>query len=571
MRTLLGVMAYRGPDGLGTWGDGSISLGHLSLQTTADAAPTAQPVRRGNLSLTAACRLDNRAELLRELQLQHSSREVGDTEIILAAYERWGQNCVERLLGDFAFALWDGDRQALFCARDPIGVESLYYVTSERMFACASELRPLLTLDGVRARLDGEGVAAYFMPLIASGAETLVKDVRRLPAGYTLEVGQSGLRLRRYWEPDPGRVLRLGSDQAYAEGLRAVLTDAVRNRLRTSRSIGSALSGGIDSSSVTAIARALYEHPGGQPLPALSVMFPAPDNEQKWIEPVLAQGKLRWTPINWSGEILPSTDADISFFDSHEFITRALVRGAAQAGIGVLLSGLGGDAALSWGHSRYGSLWKLALDGQPIAAATQSARRVAKRLLRRDSQPDARVSLFPPRLAGELDLAERWRQIMHRAKRSSPRELHALRLDQTSRTGVFEADAALAAKHGVEVRSPFLDRKVIEYCLALPTVQKEGGGMPRMVLRRAMDGLLPAEVRWRRGKWNADTLALQALRRIREEAPHIPGAEGPLASFLDPAVVQSAWRSLDGAHASALSTTWMLASLDLQVRSCDLQ
>jgi asparagine synthetase B (glutamine-hydrolysing) len=235
----------------------------------------------------------------------------------------------------------------------------------------------------------------------------------------------------------------------------------------------------------------------------------------------------------------------------------------------VLLTGDGGDEALSWGHLRVASVRSLIRERHLLPAARGIVRRCTELLSGHRREPGSYgVELVSPQLAADLDLAARSRELTDRINASSPRELHALRIELSSRTGSREAQVAHAAPHGLNIRSPFLDRRVLEFCLALPTNQKEGRGPPRAVLRRAMEGLLPPEVLWR-GKWAAKTVTTEALRRIRARSRLVPGVEGPLSGFLDPLAVQAAWSALDGPHipADAFAATWMLAALDVQIRS----
>jgi asparagine synthase (glutamine-hydrolysing) len=573
---MLDAISYRGPDGRGTWNLGSLGLGHLLLRNTPESVTDHQPLQLGNLTLSASCRIDNRPDLLSRLELAIPPSNVTDAEIILRAYTRWGERCVDYLIGDFAFVLWDSGRQALFCARDPIGVEPLYYVHCGGLFACASEIRPLLTLPEIAPTLDDEGVAAYLVPFLAAPDVTLVRDVKRLPGGHTLTVDRSGSRLRRYWAPDPRRAIRLRSDGEYAEALRGVLIEAVRCRLRSTAPIGTMLSGGLDSSSVACIIRSLQPEMERGAIPAVSVLYPNADegDERQWIEAVLADGGMTWHPVPWSGEILPAPEADVSFFSPTILVHRDAFQGAADAGVRVLLGGDGGDAALSWGNLALGSALSLFRAGY-WTAGTRALVRPLYRFVRRSGGvtrqlgTDSFAAILAPEIAERLHVRERQRDFLSRIHRGSPRYRHALRLEVTGAAGRLEAEVALAARHGLELRSPFWDKRVLELCLALPAEQKESTPMPRMVLRRAMDGLLPSVVQWRHGKWAGQSPMADVLRRIRDESPHPPGMDDRMSRFLNPSVLRRYWDSLDRADVSAdyRLLCWSVASLEAQGRA----
>jgi asparagine synthase (glutamine-hydrolysing) len=565
LTAVMGAMTHRGPDGAGTWAAGPVSLGRL--RTALAHNGDAKPARLDRLAVTAVCRIDNRAELRSMLGL--GGTQVADPELILHAYRRWGESCAERLLGDFAFALWDGERQAVFCARDHVGIEPFYYVASPGLFACASETRALMGLDAVEPRLDEAGVAAFLLPALNDGELTLVRDVKRLPAGHTLTAAGARVRLRRYWRPNPRAVLRLASDRDYAVALRETLTEAVRCRRPAGTAVGTALSGGLDSSSVAVLMRRLRGDRG--PMPAFSVLYGPNDAERARIEAVLAAAALAWRPVQWSGE-LPLADprADISFFSTHMLANRDAFAAAPGAGVRVLFGGDGGDQALSWGHLAHASRLTLIREGQWDAAARQVAR-IAVRGGPAVGTPAAppELALLGPALARRLDAPDRLRERADRLRRGSLRAQHAARLELNSAVGTLEADSALAARHGVVLRSPFWDRRVLELGLAMPADQKEGRGMPRVVLRRAMDGLLPAAVLWRQGKWSGRTPIRDALEHTRRASGDALGLGGPLAELLEPGCVRAAWALVNDAEAPAsrLLTCWSLAWLDAQIQA----
>ena len=176
-------LAHRGPDGKGTWLGGRVGLGHLLLTTTPESQNERLPLERDGLTITADARLDNRDELLRALDI---SPAAPDGELILAAYGRWGEACPARLLGDFAFAVWDTRRRILFAARDHFGVKPLYYFCSPGVFAFASELKALLPVPFVPRRLDEERVADYLLSLGEDTESTFYRDIRRLPPAHTI-------------------------------------------------------------------------------------------------------------------------------------------------------------------------------------------------------------------------------------------------------------------------------------------------------------------------------------------------------------------------------------------------
>jgi asparagine synthase (glutamine-hydrolysing) len=184
-------LAHRGPDGGGVWNDGAVGLAHRMLRTTPESFREWLPLANatGDLILTADARIDNREELIAELGLaDRPLDEISDSRLILGAYEKWGEGCPEKLLGDFAFAIWDGRCRRLFCARDHVGVKPFYYYRSARVFAFASEIKALLSLGAVPRQLNEVRVADHLVGNFADRTITFYRDIFRLPAAHSMTV-----------------------------------------------------------------------------------------------------------------------------------------------------------------------------------------------------------------------------------------------------------------------------------------------------------------------------------------------------------------------------------------------
>jgi asparagine synthase (glutamine-hydrolysing) len=202
------LMAHRGPDGDGHWNAESIAIGHCALNTTLESIGERQPLHdeTGNLSLTFDGRIDNREELLSLLPENGSGpHSHSDAELVIAAYRKWGEECAAHLLGDFAFAIWDRHRRQLFCARDPLGVCPLFYAESGNTFVCASEIRSLFALPGLKKEPQLAVVTARLLGKHVQFDETLYNGIIRLPMAHCLTVTAQGVSRRRYWEIDPNR------------------------------------------------------------------------------------------------------------------------------------------------------------------------------------------------------------------------------------------------------------------------------------------------------------------------------------------------------------------------------
>ncbi|HET6568746.1 MAG TPA: lasso peptide isopeptide bond-forming cyclase, partial [Rhodothermales bacterium] len=367
------ALAHRGPDGSGRWVQGSAGLGHHMLWSTPESLTEKLPYEHAasGLVVTSDARIDNRDELLAQLGLdRRRERPIGDSEIIAAAYERWGEDCPDRLIGDFAFAIWDARRQGFFCARDCFGVKPIYYYHHRgHLFAFASEIKALLRLNEVPRRLNEARVADYLASVSDDKAATFYAGILRIPPAHCLWVDSEGLRIREYWRLDPSRELRLGSDEAYAETFREVFTEAVRCRVRSAFPVGSTVSGGLDSSSIACVASGMLNAPETPPFHTFSFVFDAvPESDERaYIEAalsVLSAEKHYVHPDRFG--VFGDVERTLWHLDQPPFIRnlylwKALYEDARKAGVRVLLDGEDGDTVISRGDA---TLYHIAMEGR---------------------------------------------------------------------------------------------------------------------------------------------------------------------------------------------------------------
>jgi asparagine synthase (glutamine-hydrolysing) len=536
------LMERRGPDGTGLWLDGSVALGHTLLATTPESLNETLPLCHPETGcvITADVRLDNRPELLPALGESRRLAQAGDGRLLLEAYLRWGDSCVDHLLGDFAFAIWDPRHRRLFAARDHMGMRQLIYHHQEgRFFAFATEPRAVLALPRTPYRINEARIADFLVnPLEGvDKTSTFFEEVFRLPPGHTTTLGADRLQHRHYWRPETQPELQLESDDAYAEAFLEVFTEAVRCRLRsTDGSLGSMLSGGMDSGSIVAVARGILAAEGRGPLKTFSAVGPdaATCRETRTIHAALTMGGIDPQLIDYTrlGNLLPALTelmwAVDEPFDGNMNLARAVYLSASRHGIKVMLDGAGGDTLLSegshlrrliasgkwlrawneaigqkrfWGPSY--RAWKLMFGGIRSAATPNWLRRRRRNWLNSKSF-DAALSktLISATFAERVGLRERLERLSsHRS--AEPVSFALERAEAVGHpflTVGRERYDRVAAGLAIEARDPTLDIRLIELATSLPGSQLLGSGWPKIVLRRAMDGLLPDEVRWRTGK-----------------------------------------------------------------------
>jgi len=277
---MIGVMRHRGPDEFGAWRDRSVFLGHARLSII-DLAAGQQPMTtaQGRHWITFNGEIFNYPELRAELQgLGHTFRTSSDTEVILAAYDQWGPECVERFNGQFAFAIYDRHQRRLFLARDRFGIRPLFLTEHQGQLLFASEIKSLRAYPGLNLELEPAALAEIFHHWTPIGAGTAFRGVAQLPPGHVAMVGDNAfgaaaaaplpdcLRVRRYWHPtflparEDHRFVPAAERDRYAAEVREALVDAATIRLRADVPVGAYLSGGLDSSATAAIIHKYTDH-----------------------------------------------------------------------------------------------------------------------------------------------------------------------------------------------------------------------------------------------------------------------------------------------------------------------
>ncbi len=259
IKVMTDAIAHRGPDGEGIWTDGPVGFGHRRLAILDLSAAGAQPMQRDELVITYNGEIYNFIELQKELRrLGHTFTSRTDTEVILAAYKEWGKECVRRFNGMFAFAIWDSLRKELFLARDRYGIKPLYYGFFGNIFLFGSEQKTILSYPTVPCDIDLEGLLEYFTFQNFFTNKTLTKKIQIFPAGCTslVPAKHTGTELKytRYWDFDFQEPKTPLSENEYLEELNFLFSQAVKRQLISDVEVGTYLSGGIDSGSITALA-----------------------------------------------------------------------------------------------------------------------------------------------------------------------------------------------------------------------------------------------------------------------------------------------------------------------------
>jgi asparagine synthase (glutamine-hydrolysing) len=583
------MISHRGPDGVKLWHQDQVGLGQAMLLTTPESCHEMLPYWDAdtNLAITADARLDNRDDLIQRLRLQSlPDRQLTDSYLILRAYRQWGEHCLERLLGDFAFAIWDQTNQVMFCGRDHMGVKPFVYHHSRQSFIFASEVKGVLAWPQVPRNLDEMRIAQHLCVVAEEKVRTFYQAVVRLPAAHGLLIYPDGQRQWCYWQPDTKTELRLGSDEAYAEAFHDLFTATVHCRMRSAYRVGSMLSGGLDSSSIACIGRNYLAQTGSKELfPTFSAVFPSlakdyPEiDERPYIKAVIDSGGFephniyadQFSPLESRAQADWHIDGPSLAFNL--YMDWIIFKAAQEQGVRVLFSGQDGDSTVGYGHeylthlARRGRWLKMHQEAKQLAKVFYNSRVSAQFLmwqygfrylippavwqLRDALRPKGKKTrglaasrLINPAFAKRLGLDDYLHDLdCHKKRACSIREEHASHLVDGVMEYTLETLDQLASAFSVQMRYPFCDKRLIEFCVSVPPGQRLQQGWTRSIQRRGMDSVLPKEVRWRPDKGN---LSANFKQKMAQEQTFLDDAilnQGHLVEdYVNLSVLQKAYR-----------------------------
>ncbi|MDV6331088.1 asparagine synthase-related protein [Asticcacaulis sp. 201] len=529
LKTILDATPYRAPDGYVMWQDSqvAIGLGYMRVLPEDPSRPTIH--RSGDLQLICDARLDNRSDLLASLDLPNT---VSEGDIIIAAYLCWGAACVDHFIGDFAFIIYNCQNGHIFACRDHLGIRPLFYRFDQAGLIIASEMRVLVKPGYPFADLSEQGPIPSQIADFVGGSNhqehtVLYEGVKRLPAGHILRFEpEQGLHVEQYWQP-AAQTEPVNLAQAHEE-LRTLFFQAVQDRLRSSRPVAAMLSGGLDSTSVACTAATLLQAQG-KVLDTFSIVFDkSPEiNERPFIEIALKKDGFRAHFLSFDGlaplENMTDRLRDLGRVVANPGTVMSYKANSeiSKAGFRVLLHGHGGDEVISHGYYRVDELaaaqkwpevWEALkcmdrINGHPVFSEflvyfISHAKFKGAHLLRRTVAKLINVfARKPPQI-----LAPSFQETVgapHREpKYFSEADYHLSFLRSPFLTTVLETLELLAATAGIQARFPFFDIRIVGLSLALPSETKMADGWTRLIMRRAMDGILPPEIQWRTSKFD---------------------------------------------------------------------
>ncbi|WP_063688143.1 asparagine synthase (glutamine-hydrolyzing) [Bradyrhizobium stylosanthis] len=534
---LTGLIAHRGPFGEGTWfsADRALAFGHRRLAIIDPGEGGYQPMLSadGRYVIVYNGEIYNFLELRRELEARGTVfRSQSDTEVILAAWEAWREDMLPRFNGMWALAIFDTGTRELFLARDRFGIKPLLYAVSPERFVFASEQRALVRSGLIDPSVETE-VARRLM-FDAFGIEgsdrTLFRQVRRLQAGHCMWLRQGKVGVRRWWRTIDHLPAVPATEAERVAGFRELFQDAVALRMRSDVPIGTCLSGGFDSSAVICT-MAAHEQAGMGPRDsaawrhAFVATFPGASNDER----PMAEEAAAWAKVEptflaiGQGDALTDLDRILDDLDDVYIglpsAAWLIYRQLRQNNVTVSLDGHGADELMgAYLQEGRAAAFRIRNAAEDLASRSPLARRGVDLLrvlaLKRQGVYFLRSGLrdlpSPLPLVGEDDVLPReWGGLNRRLYRM----FHSTVLPTILRN--FDR---LSMAHGVEVRMPFMDWRLVTYTMALPESSKSADGYTKAVARRAMEGLMPESIR-------------TARRKVGFNSPMPEWLNGPLAGW----------------------------------------
>lgn len=521
------------------------------------------------LTITADAIIDNRTELFALLDISEEPNKcITDSELILLAYKKWGQDCPKFLLGDFAFAIWDEKKKKLFCTRDHVGKRTFYYYYSNNIFAFCTVIKPLFVAYDKDVSLNERWVTDF---LALQGVlhesecnETIYKDIYQLPPAYTIILDCEGIKKNQYWNPlKEVQPLRLKSDKEYDEAFKKVFFEAVHCRLRSSNEVGIMLSGGLDSGSVACIAASKLSQEGKKIKAFSSIpMLKYKDNlskcytanESDFIEAISnsvdnidvtycrSEGKHSLTNIESFINILEQPYKTIE----NLFWYNEIIETASENGCKVLLDGQYGNCTISYGDFFIHALtlyrekriltlikeirsYSKLKNIHPYIVSKAVTKMILPYKFRKavSSKLNKNYDRFS-KVPVNSQLVKKWNvekrfdeeNLNQRTQRYFDLyETHKQIVNPVAFSHIGAMETKLSLANGIVKRDPTRDKRVIEFCLSLPTEQFVKNGQERYLIRRSMEGILPDKVRL-----NISTRGLQSadwIQRLIPEWEHI--------------------------------------------------
>lgn len=533
IRRMTDAMAHRGPDAVGFFSDGAMTLGHLRLSIIDLSSAANQPFtdHSGRYVIVFNGEIYNYNEVKQRLK-EYPFHTTSDTEVLVAAYAKWGPDCLTYCRGMYAFAIWDRQERELFIVRDRLGVKPVYYFADEQRLLFASELRGILATGWVERKADPAALLDYFSYQSISYPYSVIKDIRQLEAGSWMKIKDGRIEKKVYWDVTGTKVdFDLSSPERIMKRVKELMLQSVERRLVSDVPVGAFLSGGIDSSAVVG----LMSEAGSSRPNTFNISFEEEEYDESTYADIIARKfnthhtRILLKPAVFLDELMNGLDAlDIPSGDGiNTYVVSKAIR---QNGMTVALSGAGGDELFA-GYpffqqylqvKKMGGLWKLPAGVRKLLAGILAGgqtygkkARMGQMLQLPSNNIDQMYPVFrqiiSPGLLSRLTAIDPGGKgitavgLELAGKRASLMRLPLLSqvsaaeyLGYTQHTLLKDTDQMSMAV-SLEVREPYFDQDLVEFVLAIPDEIKRPL-YPKSLLVESLKPLLPDEVVHRKKK-----------------------------------------------------------------------
>jgi asparagine synthase (glutamine-hydrolysing) len=550
------AVPHRAVDGTTYWWGEQAGLAYLSLIVTPESQHEHQPYVEGNCVIIADARIDNRSELTRTLNL--TSNSLTDAGLILAAYHYWGLDCLQHIIGDFAFVIWDSQRKRVLLARDPMAMRPLYYRLEEQRLLFATEVKQIIAAHDVPVEINEPALAAFFAGPNMPPEWTFYKGIEQLPAGHALIVEEGQHRLWQFWDVDPSYRIQYKNEEDYLEHFRELFKEAVECRLRSIKPVGLLLSGGMDSASVAATVGGLFKTKSTQTFPPFLTFCHAftefPECDERYISSLIVNHfgfptmDVR-TEDAWPLKDYPAhgPDRDDPYLGAFQALIEFDLAIARDRNVGVLISADRGNLLTDgWEINPWGMLLtgRWAALRRDLQAESEFYGRSMRRTIYNYFVSSVISNLWPEYTAPHL------RETVRRLLGRKPRERtiypfwvcedFAQRINlkeivlqnqhppspirASGRKWRYEMIFAYMhmrgmvwsertfARFGINFADPWSDRRLVSFVLAIPTEMINHPSEYKRLTRNAMRGIMPESARQQVRKILPSPYYLSAIR-----------------------------------------------------------
>ena len=583
LKKMTDALAHRGPDGEGLWqnGNGNVLLGHrrLSIIDLSDSGnqpmhfpaiphliPYPSPLRgeggSSRYTIVHNGEIYNYLELKEELKKKgYNFRSQTDTEVIVAAYDYWQDECVDYFDGMFAFAIWDEKEKELFAARDRFGEKPFFYYFDGKQLLFASEMKSLWAA-GIE-RIPNQKMLFNFITIgytdhPSQPGETFFENISKLPAATTLSYNtrKNELILEKYWDIDPEKQDKKITDREAEEKFIHFFTTSIKRRLRSDVSVGTSLSGGLDSSSVIS---AIYELQNSA-LPAVqginttqtfTACFPGFEKDElEFSKKITEKFNLRQSIVNVSGDEMMKDWEKLCYHQEEPFGSASIYGQykvyelAKQHDVKVLLDGQGADETLAGYHKYYKWYWQELFRNRKLFRSKELKAAVEMGISEKFGFRNIIAAYFPGFATVTLEnqyllKAIRQEDLTKDFVKLQSKEAYYTTPDHFTLNGVLHFNTCThgleellryadrnSMAHGREVRLPFLSHELVEFIFSLPAHFKIRNGWTKWLLRETMENSLPTEITWRKDKvgfeppqknWMENKTVQEGIREARKK------------------------------------------------------